>query len=197
VALPFFRAATQKQGAFHIAEPLKEDNNVYFIDAENAAEMTRLTDQDHIVTKYVGGLFSELDDLSGIRRVLDVACGPGGWVQEVAFVHPDLEVVGFDISRAMIEYGRAQAKVQGLENASFHVMDVQKPLDFPDHSFDFVNSRFITFLPATVWHHLMQEIGCITRPGGYIRLTETEWWCLSTSPALEELNNMVVRSVKM
>ncbi len=173
------------------------EDNVYFIDPESAAEMARLTDQDHIVTKYMGGLFSEFDDLSSIRRVLDVACGPGGWVQEVAFAYPEMEVVGFDISETMIKYANTQAAVQGLDNASFHVMDLQKSLDFADNTFDFVNSRFITFLPSAVWSHLMQEIGRITRPGGYVRLTETEWWCMNTSPALEELNNMVVRSVKM
>ncbi len=173
------------------------EDNVYCIDPESAAEMARLTDQDHIVTKYMGGLFSEFDDLSSIRRVLDVACGPGGWVQEVAFAYPEMEVVGFDISETMIKYANTQAAVQGLDNASFHVMDLQKSLDFADHTFDFVNSRFITFLPSAVWSHLMQEIGRITRPGGYVRLTETEWWCMNTSPALEELNNMVVRSVKM
>jgi ubiquinone/menaquinone biosynthesis C-methylase UbiE len=179
-----------------MTEPHQE-SNIYFIDPESGAEMARLTNQDHIVTKYMGGLFSELDDLSTIRRVLDVACGPGGWAQEVAFTYPSMEVVGFDISNAMVKYARAQASVQGLDNATFHVMDLQKRWDFPDQSFDFVNSRFITFLPAQVWHHLAQEVGRITRPGGYIRLTETEWWCLSTSPALEELNNTITRSVKL
>jgi ubiquinone/menaquinone biosynthesis C-methylase UbiE len=174
-----------------------QESNIYFIDPESGAEMARLTNQDHIVTKYMGGLFSEIDDLSTIQRVLDVACGPGGWAQEVAFNYPNMQVVGFDISNAMVKYARAQASVQGLDNATFHVMDLQKPWDFPDQSFDFVTSRFITFLPAQVWRHLAQEIGRITRPGGYIRLTETEWWCLSTSPALEELNNMIVRSIKL
>lgn len=175
----------------------QQTSNIYFIDPESGAEMARLTNQDHIVTKYMGGLFSELDDLSTVQRVLDVACGPGGWAQEVAFTYPTMEVVGFDISNAMVKYARAQASVQGLDNATFHVMDLQQRWDFPDQSFDFVNSRFITFIPEVAWHHLAQEAGRITRPGGYIRLTETEWWCLSTSPALEEFTNIITRSIKL
>ncbi len=175
---------------------MKEDN-IYYFDAENAAEMARLSDQDRIVTKYLGGHFAEFDDLSGIRRVLDVACGSGGWAQEVAFAHPEMDVVGFDISETMIKYARMQASIQGLDNVTFHVMDVQKPLDFSDHSFDFFNVRFVPFLPAAVWYHLMQEAGRVIRPGGYIRLTETEWWCMTNSPALEEVCNIVVRAIKM
>jgi ubiquinone/menaquinone biosynthesis C-methylase UbiE len=173
-----------------------EEENVYFIDPENAAEMARLTDQDRIVTEAMGGLFPADLDLTGVHRILDVACGPGGWAQEVAFHHPTMAVVGFDISKAMIDYANAQAHVQGLENVSFQVMDVQKPLNFPDASFDFVNSRFITFLPAAAWHQLIHEIGRITRPGGTIRLTETEWWNTSNSSALEELNTLICRSIQ-
>ncbi|HLH62604.1 MAG TPA: class I SAM-dependent methyltransferase [Ktedonobacteraceae bacterium] len=174
-----------------------EGGNVYFNDPESGAEMARLLAQDRLVTRGMGGLFSERSDLSGIHRILDAACGPGGWALEVAFAYPDIEVVGFDVSRAMIDYARAQARVQGLNNASFHVMDIQKPLDFADESFDLVNSRFINFLPTTAWPRVMQEFGRITRPGGTIRLTESEWWYFTNSPALEELNSMVIRALKL
>jgi len=146
----------------------------------------------------MGGLLPERsNDFSGIYRVLDVACGPGGWAQEVAFAHPEMEVTGFDISPAMIDYARMQAQVQGLNNASFLVMNLLKPLDFPDSSFDLVNARFINFLPAAAWPQLVQEFRRITRPGGFIRLTESEWWYFTTSPALENLNAMIIRALKI
>ncbi len=172
-----------------------KDDNIYFIDSENVAEMARLTDQDHVITKHMGGHFAEID-LSHTSRVLDVACGPGGWAQEVAFAHPEMEVVGFDISEIMIKYAQAQAKVQGLDNASFYIMDMQKKLDFLNNTFDFVNARFITILPEAFWHHLMQEVGRITRPGGIIRLVETDWWATTNSRALQELSAILCRSVQ-
>src|SRR5438874_12617188 len=155
------------------SEPSNSDN-VYFNDPENVAEMARLLGQDRLITEGMGGLFPERFDLSGIHRILDVACGPGGWALEVALKYPQIEVVGIDISQAMITYAQAQVQVQGLENASFQVMDIQKPLNFPDGSFDLVNARFINFLPAATWPQLMQEFGRITRSGGVIRLTESE-----------------------
>src|SRR2546421_12759657 len=125
--------------ATHVDHP--DSDSVYFNDPENVAEMARLLGQDHYITKGMGGLLSERLDLSGIQRILDVACGPGGWALEVASTYPNIEVVGIDVSRAMIGYANTQARVQGLDNASFQVMDIQKPLNIPDGSFELVNAR--------------------------------------------------------
>ena len=43
----------------------------------------------------------------------------------------------------------------------------------------------------------MQELRRITRPGGVIRLTESEWWYFTNSPALENLNAMIIRALKL
>ena len=54
-----------------------ENDNLYFNDPESGAEMARLMDQDRLITKGMGGLFPERDDeLAGIRRILDIGCGP-------------------------------------------------------------------------------------------------------------------------
>ena len=172
-----------------------QSESSYIIDAESAAEMARLVSQDQLTTKSMGGVLPEQTDLSGIHRVLDIACGPGGWVLDVAFEHPDIQVVGIDISQTMVEYARVRSKVQKLENASFQVMNALKPLDFPDASFDLVNARTIAgfMLPAS-WPVLLQECMRITRPGGIIRLTETDDFGTSNSPALEKMTRMALRA---
>jgi hypothetical protein len=43
----------------------------------------------------------------------------------------------------------------------------------------------------------MQEFRRITRPGGFIRLTESEWWYFTNSPALENLNALIIRALKL
>ncbi len=170
----------------------------YFNDPESTAEMARLLEQDRLITTGMGGLLSERsNDFSGLHRVLDAACGPGGWALGVARAHPEIEVVGFDISRVMIDYATAQARDQGVDNAQFQVMDLLHPLQFADRSFDLVNARFINFLPAAAWPPLMQEFGRISRPGGFIRLTESEWWYFTSSPALENLNALLIRALKI
>ena len=169
--------------------------NIYFNDPESGAEMARLMDQDRLITRGMGGLFPERSDLSGIQRILDIACGPGGWAQEVAYAYPEIEVVGFDVSQAMIDYARAQVRLKHLENASFMVMDARNPLDFSDNSFDLVNARFIAFLGPAGWPKLMQECQRVTRPGGVIRLTESEWG-ITNSPAHEQLYGMFWQAMK-
>jgi ubiquinone/menaquinone biosynthesis C-methylase UbiE len=176
-----------------VDQPLSE--NIYPIDHESGAEMARLMEQDHLFTKGMRGLFAECSDLSQIHRILDVACGPGGWALEVAFAYPEKEVVAFDISETMINYARTQALVQGLQNVSFRVMDALQPLDFPAASFDLVNARIIAFLPPKAWPSLIHEFLRITRPGGIIRLTETEL-SVSSSPALERMQEIFTGALK-
>ena len=165
----------------------QEEENTYILDAESATEMARLSKQDRLITKGMGGLFSERDDIAGMHDILDIACGPGAWVLEVAYSYPHIHVVGGDISRTMITYARTQASVQGLTNADFYVMDVLKRLDFPDNSFDLVNARFLVgFMPQKAWLTILQECMRILRPGGVLRLTEFDEPGTTNSPAFEE-----------
>jgi ubiquinone/menaquinone biosynthesis C-methylase UbiE len=173
------------------------DENSYFIDAENAAEMARLTGQDRLLTRTMEGLFPSEIDLSGVHGMLDIACGPGGWVLDVAAAYPEKQVTGIDISRSMVEYAKAQAREKGLGNAHFRVMDAHKTLDFPNSSLDLVNARFLTgFMTKAAWPQLVLECVRVLRPGGVIRLTEFET-TISNSPAAEKLFAMSTRAVQM
>ncbi len=173
------------------------NENTYILDAESAAEMARLTNQDRLITKGMGGLFPERDDVSTMSDILDIACGPGGWAIDVAYEYPEIQVVGIDISRTMIEYARAQAKTQGLSNVSFRIMDALKRLDFPANSFDLVNARFLVgFMPKVAWPKLLQECMRITRPGGILRLTEFDTPGTTNSPAFERWMAMTFRAIQ-
>lgn len=172
--------------------------NSYVIDQESGAEMARLVDQDRMATHHMGGLFPQNFDLSNVHTILDIACGPGGWVQEVAFAHRDKHVVGIDISTTMLDYARAQAKVQGLKNTHFHLMDATSPFTFPDASFDFVNARFIVgFMWKEAWPQLIHECARILRPGGTLCITETDspGIGITSSPALERYIRLIGRAL--
>lgn len=174
-----------------------QSENTYFIDAENAAEMARLTNQDRLMTKSMGGLFPERLDLTRIHDILDIGCGPGGWVLDVAREYPEKQVVGIDISTLMVEYARYQAYIQGLNNVSFSVMNALEPLDFRDSSFDMVNARFVSgFMPPVVWSRFMQECLRIMRPGGVVRLTEPEY-PLSNSLVVEKLGALLAKAMQV
>jgi ubiquinone/menaquinone biosynthesis C-methylase UbiE len=156
-------------------EPSAQKKNSYIMDPESAAEMARLMRQDQLITAGMGGVFPEQIDLSGVQRVLDLGCGPGGWALEVAYTYSDMEVIGVDVSERMITYASAQAKVQQRTNVSFQVMDILKPFDFSEGSFDLVNARMISgFTLRDKWPALFQECQRVLRPGGIMRLTDLE-----------------------
>jgi ubiquinone/menaquinone biosynthesis C-methylase UbiE len=170
----------------------QDASNRYVINPESAGEMARLLNLDVLLAQSMGGRFPPAIDVTNLHRVLDVACGSGGWVQEVAFIHPQIDVIGFDLSESMIKYANAQAEVQGLENAAFHVMDVQKPLDFPDHTFDFVNARFMSsFLFPSEWPDVLARLVRVTRPGGSICLVECDNTGTTSSRAFEAMNRLL------
>lgn len=172
-----------------------QNENTYVLDAESATEMARLMHQDALVTQTMGGLFPERDDLANIHAILDIGCGPGAWVLDIAREYPEIEVTGIDISQTMVEYARAHVRARGFSNAKFKIMNALKPLDFPDNSFDLVNARTITaFMYPAAWSVLLQEVMRICRPGGIIRLTEGEL-PLTNSLAYETLNGMLSQAM--
>lgn len=176
-------------------DPSSRDNT--YILGHTYAEQVRLVEQDRHFTQGMGGLLPEQTDLSAIHRVLDVACGPGGWALELAQERPRIQVVGIDIDAGMIDYAIEQARASGLDNASFRVMNALDPLDFPDAFFDLVNARFMVgFLPTTTWPQIIQEFLRITRKGGIIRLTESEWGGTTTSASYERSLSFTIRAMQ-
>ncbi len=172
-----------------------ENQSTYVISSkQQKAEILRLTEQDHIVTRGMGGVLAEQTDPTAFQHILDVACGPGSWIIETAQMYPTTSLVGIDISQRMIEYARSQAEARHLTNrVEFHVMDVLHPLALPDASFDLVNLRLgISFIRTWDWPNLLSELLRITRPGGIIRITDSEIITQSNSPSLTRLQEMGV-----
>ena len=174
--------------------PPREDT--YFIDPEDATEKARLLLQGRLITQNMGSLLPEGIEPQKVHDVLDMACGPGGWVIDVAFEYPEMQVVGVDISQQMIAYASALARVQRLGNASFSEMNLLKPLEFAEQSFDLVNGRLLmSFMPRTAWVGLVQECMRVLRPGGTLRLTEADNFGITNAPAYEKLNRLMVRAM--
>lgn len=169
----------------------KPSTSKYIIDIEDGGETARLIAQDAFVTRSMGGVFPPHYTPEPGSHILDIACGPGGWVLDVAFAFPDIQVVGVDINEVMVEYARARAQVHQVANVRFEVMDISQRLDFDDHSFDLVNARFLVgvFSPEN-WSSFLHECYRVLRPGGHIRLTETEN-PLSTSVAMQEMSRLI------
>src|SRR5689334_5681912 len=113
------------------------NQHTYILDPESPTELARLIHFDQVVTRAMGGPLAEQPPttIASMQRLLDLACGPGGWVLDVAYDNPHIEVEGVDISQAMIDYAYARAYTQKLPNATFGIMDINQPLDYSDQTF--------------------------------------------------------------
>jgi ubiquinone/menaquinone biosynthesis C-methylase UbiE len=176
---------------------LSDKEKTYFIDSQSAAEMARLMDFDRYLTKAMGGPIEERTDYNNVHRILDIACGPGGWVLDLAFAHPEIDMFGIDINRSAISYAQSQAEAQELNNATFRSMNAVEPLDFPDEYFDLVNARsIVAFMPPARWPEFLQDCKRILRHGGTLRLTEGEW-SITNKPAMAKLNGLLMKAMQM
>lgn len=145
----------------------------------NEADIARLNMQ-HQVYSEVAQLFSPHFQPQGDETLLDIGCGPGGWVIDTAFKYPHTQIVGLDIDESAIRYATTRAKTQHTENVSFEVHDVTTGLPFQDESVDYVNiSLANSFLLRDHWSRLLVECQRVLRPGGWLR--STEWLVTQTS----------------
>lgn len=169
----------------------REHPNTYFVqDRSSQEELTRLHTQDRGTTTLMEGVLSEQPDPTIFQNVLDVGCGTGGWLIEVARTYPTISrLVGVDISDKMLDYARTQAEAQQVsDRVEFHIMDALRMLEFPDRSFDLINQRFgASFLRTWDWPKLLNEFQRVSKPGGVIRVTEFAAFSETASPALTRL----------
>ena len=173
----------------------QEHPSTYFVqDRGNKDEIRRLELQGQLLIRGMGGVLAEQPETHVFHRVLDVGCGTGDWLLNAAQRYPSMSLFGVDVSRAMIEYARAQAEAQGMAHRiEFHVMDALRMLEFPGGYFDLVNQRLgISYLRTWDWPNLLQEYQRVTKPGGVIRVTEPEIIIESSSPALTHFYGLVL-----
>lgn len=78
------------------------------IEPVNPAEIMRLTLLHKLLTHSVGGIRKAYPELAQINRVLDVGYGAGAWALDVAFVFPELEVIGGQFPEQEVSYTQAQ-----------------------------------------------------------------------------------------
>ena len=195
------KIAREGAHSFHHQEtPLlpQEHPSTYFVqDRSNPHEIARLHVQDHLLTSNMGGVLAEQDNPERFQSILDVGCGTGGWLIEMAQKYPWItHLVGVDISRTMLDYAQAQArKAEVSTRIEFRVMDVLRMLEFADQSFDLVNQRLgMSYLRTWDWPKVLQEYRRVLRRNGIVRITEAAFVSSCSSPAYIHLNQCGVQA---
>ena len=130
------------------------------------------------MTKHYGSLDAtrELIDrchIEGGQHVLDVGCGVGATPSYLADT-VGCRAVGVDLIAKMIAQSRRRAEAAGVENrVAFAVADAGR-LPFEDDRFDAVIAESVTVFFDDK-HQPMRDYIRVTRPGGYVGITEMTW----------------------
>ncbi|KAI9354023.1 S-adenosyl-L-methionine-dependent methyltransferase [Pilaira anomala] len=145
-------------------------NSAYWLPNDDQ-EMDRLIGQHFALKTLFNGnitptILSRLNMESGGTSVIDIGCGPGTWLMDVATEYPSCEFIGVDMCDIFPTNIRPP-------NVSFQVGNVLEKLPFADNSFDLVNLRlFIIALKREEWPILIKEAYRILKPGGYVQMVE-------------------------
>jgi len=103
-------------------------------------------------------------------RVLDSGCGTGNFSVRLGL--RGYEVVGIDISPAMLERARLKKQKAGLENVEFKEWDIEKGLDlYPDANFDCVVSVHALYTLREP-EAAIREYLRVLKPSGYFIMAE-------------------------
>jgi len=101
--------------------------------------------------------FNSLDELN-VKKLLDVGCGSGGFLEELSIGYPQIETKGIDLSPLMVEMTQAK----GLNAECIDLCKLDEKFDMITAIFDMVN-----YLDK---NELKRFLGCIEErleEGGY------------------------------
>jgi len=151
-----------------VSEPSAPDDYLY---GESDAETSRLNFQHYMFRLAFGGDYSA--PIQGIGDILDVACGTGRWARDLARRFPTANVVGFDISRTLLDASLAEGTDTMPENCTFVSGDALQPFAFPDSAFSFVMARACSsFIPTAQWPLVVGQMARVTQPGGWVEVRD-------------------------
>ncbi|KAI7850762.1 S-adenosyl-L-methionine-dependent methyltransferase [Circinella umbellata] len=161
---PSISDSVVRQGrAFH-----NISDSIYWLPHDDE-EIDRLVGQ-HFALKalFEGNVAKEvLPTLEKGAKILDVGCGPGTWIMDLATEFPGCEFYGIDFSDMFPSDIRPP-------NVQFLHANVLERLPFEDNTFDFVNMRFFMLaLRHEEWLIALKEIHRVLKPGGFFQSLES------------------------
>jgi len=114
------------------------------------------------VTRYL----RSRDATAGPARILDVACGTGSALNQLALSHPAERYWGLDLSPYYLQHARR--RLSHVQNLSL-VSDNAESMPLADASFDVVTSVFLFHeLPARARQNVLAEMRRVLKPGGLL-----------------------------
>lgn len=192
-AVPYAHAATPTSSTFG-RMPLVP---AYSVPIE--AEVVSRADFLHVMLRAALGA-NHLAPVAAPAYILDVGCGSGRWVREMASEFPGARVVGLDIAapregNPSISGTFAASQPRAGNTYAFIEHNIMEPFTFVPASFDFAHMRQMArALPVAAWPHVVGEMARVTAYGGWIELVEGDL-IRNGGPALETIQRWALQAL--
>lgn len=125
-----------------------------------------------------GGSIADADASPDARfQILDVGTGSGVWALDVAARYPQADVLGLDLSAAMLPRGEPWPR-----NLTFEIADVAEPWP-PGRAFDFIHMRNLIGGGVRDWQALLDRAWARLKPGGTLEFSDIRFRFLDRDPA--------------
>jgi SAM-dependent methyltransferase len=159
------------------------DSDKYILPSDEK-ELDRLHVQHDLQIQIWNSHFSspveEILKLGG-AQVLDVGCGSGNWLLEMATNYPLSNFTGIDILPLY------PMDIHPL-NVIFESVDVSTGLPFPDNHFDFIHLKCLLSTISEKYCNmktLFNELKRVLKPGGWIEIMEHDNEIINPSPTMK------------
>jgi ubiquinone/menaquinone biosynthesis C-methylase UbiE len=104
-------------------------------------------------------------------RLLDVACGTGRTLHQLAQAHPALRLYGVDLSPAYVRVARE--RLDHLAEVALAVENAEH-LPYADRTFDLLTSVYLFHeLPRNARRNVAREMFRVIRPGGLVVIEDS------------------------
>ncbi|RIA87694.1 S-adenosyl-L-methionine-dependent methyltransferase [Glomus cerebriforme] len=160
------------------------DDSIQYVLPNDDEEIDRLQMQHYLFRYIWQSNFSApvKEILKCGAKVLDIGCGPGTWVLEMASDYPRSNIMGIDIAPIF------PSEIKPM-NAEFKIQNITHRLPFDDNSFDYIHMRLmLAVLQEEEWKNIvLPELFRILKPGGYIESQEFDFRIVNQGPCMKKL----------
>ncbi|HEY7418601.1 MAG TPA: methyltransferase domain-containing protein [Ktedonobacteraceae bacterium] len=120
--------------------------------------------------------------MQGMRTVLDIGCGAGDWLIDLAHRYPSVQMYGLDINQETLKLARERSNYSHLTNIQWRQIDSLQDVSLPDSYVDLIHLRRCHYwITPQRWRTFFAACARLLKPGGWIAVTNIEMTELSSS----------------